>query len=179
MVCLNNSLLFEKIKLKNNLEKEINRGIKLEFQLDIEKNEILFSRIKKYIKDKLENLFSFNYFLYDNMDESVCTHMFKKGKKEGYFCHKKIRTNINGEPKDFLCTRHSKKHIPKKRINYNNFLKMTEISSKNNIHEDIHGDIHKINKNNKKILKKKIKRNKKVFICNSGLLIFEKILKLL
>jgi hypothetical protein len=31
-------------------------------------------------------------------------------------CHKKIKTNLEGEKPDFLCVIHSKKHIPKKRI---------------------------------------------------------------
>lgn len=36
-------------------------------------------------------------------------------KKEGYMCHKKIKTNIEGGKQDFLCCTHSKLHIPKKR----------------------------------------------------------------
>lgn len=49
------------------------------------------------------------------MNPNLCTFKHKKGSKEGYFCCKNIRTNIIDGKKDFLCCKHSKKHIPKKR----------------------------------------------------------------
>lgn len=58
-----------------------------------------------------------NHFWYKNCSDNVCTFIHRTGKKEGYMCHRKIRTNLVNGKKDNLCCIHSKKHIPKKRYN--------------------------------------------------------------
>jgi hypothetical protein len=70
--------------------------------------------VKSIIKTKTEEA-STEYFWYRNSCENVCTHVYKWGKKEGYMCQKKINTNLQGQKKDYLCCKHSKKHVPKKR----------------------------------------------------------------
>lgn len=119
------------------------------------------------IKEKMEIVKS-NHFWYLNSSNNNCTHIFKKGKKEGYMCQKKIRTNLNGQKQDYLCCKHSKKHIPTKKSN-----------KKNNKY--INSEFNKekfVNNNNRKIKKKiKRKRNNKIFICNGGLMNFNEIFK--
>jgi hypothetical protein len=68
-------------------------------------------------------------------------------------CCKKIRTNLDGEKPDYLCSTHSKKHIPKKRIKKNSCSNTT---IKNNL-----CDYKKIKKNRKK-------KSKKIILCNAG-----------
>ena len=63
-------------------------------------------------------------------------------------CHKKIRTNIGDNKPDFLCSKHSKLHIPQKREK--------KIKSSIKIIEK---------KREKRKQKKDIKKN---YICNSG-----------
>lgn len=173
MVCLNEILPFNKKKLRNNINKNIQEMIKLKLELELEDN--IINKIQENIKKTVEEMFSDDNFIYLNLDDNHCVHKYKRGKHEGYFCTKKIKTNLNGNSKDYLCARHSKKHIPRKRkitvtVKNQTFLKNSE---KLKIKENY------IHKNKNRIYKKKIKRNRNIFICNSGLLNFEKILKLL
>lgn len=179
MVCLNESIMFNKKKLTKNIPAEINEMIRLEFDYFIEKK--ILEKIYKKINEKSKELFSNNHFLYINMDDSVCTHMYKRGRNEGYLCHKKIRTNLNGETKDYLCTKHSKKHIPKKNNKFSKVNKISKIHKHDNILinkekiEDINlkNKENHINKNKNRIIKKKLRNNKKyrkIFICNGGTL---------
>ena len=173
MVCLNKNISIEKIKFRDNLLKNVINKINKNFylhelnQLKIESNlksEITFSiidNVNKLIKEEIKDLFSNDHFIYVNMDNSVCTHKFKKGKKEGYFCQKKIKTNILNGEKDYLCVKHSKLHMPNKRIK--KYIKSTnnitiETFYNNNILEKkIIKDVKKINKNNYKRKKRNIK----------------------
>lgn len=178
MVCLNENIRFNKIKLKNNIPKEINKMIKLEFNYLIE--EKMLEKIYKRINEKSEEMFSDNYFLYLNMDKTVCVHMFKKGKKEGYFCQKKIRTNLpENSGNDYLCCSHSKKHIPRKRKNTKNFLKISENPEFLKFREDHNKEknFHKIYNKKNKINKSKKKKLKRIIVCNYGTIDFSKILK--
>src|SRR5215216_6435356 len=67
------------------------------------------------IKEKTNDIKS-NHFWYVNSSSNICTHIHKRGKKEGFMCHRKINTNLNGHKPDYLCCIHSKNHIPKKKI---------------------------------------------------------------
>lgn len=172
MVCLNDYISFNKLKLRNNLKKEINDHIlRLDFDLDIEK--IKLEQINKKLNEKLNDLFSSDNFIYLNTNDNHCIHKFKKGKKEGYFCFKQITKN--GDKDNYVCTKHNKNHIPKKRIK-NIKEKTNEIlqnqTFKNNENKNNNNFIIKIKNNKNKIFKKnKIKnnkKNKKIFVCNGG-----------
>lgn len=110
------------------------------------------------------------------MDENYCVHKFTKGKKEGYYCSKKINTNLeSGESKDFLCCKHSKKHIPKKKIKHqpsaNNDNIIDDEKIKNNIIDNkIDKNIYKRNKINKMYLyNRKIKFNNRIESIKSSI----------
>lgn len=180
MVLLNEEFLVDKVSIINNI-----KGIMEEVMVnyfydeiiikDIYKKKVLFNNI---IKDKLEYVKS-NNFWYLNTSRTICTHIFKKGKSEGYMCHKKIRTNLEGQKEDYLCSTHSKKHVPKKRLkkSVKNITKSIE-NSFSNIHKKDY--CNKLYKDKNKIIKKKEKkRYKKIFICNSGKLNFSNIFNLL
>ncbi len=160
MICLNESINFNKKNLEKNLVNELGQMIKLEFELDLD-NRII-EKINKSIKDKINQCFNYDHFIYKNMDNKYCTHKYKRGKQDGYFCCKKINTNLNGKDKDYLCASHSKIHIPKKRIDKNTGTA-------------INTAIGKSNYDNRKIFKKK-KNKKNIYICNYGLLNISKIL---
>ncbi|KAI7855790.1 hypothetical protein BDC45DRAFT_77086 [Circinella umbellata] len=110
------------------------------------------------IKEKIEKT-NTTHFWHLNSSSNVCTYVHKRGKKEGYICHKKIRTNIlDGKP-DYLCSTHSKKHIPKKRTKKEQKKKLPCVI------------------NNKICFKKDIKKRKKrkmkpIYICSDGILNF-------
>lgn len=163
MVCLNEVLPFNKIKLRDNIYSRLKEKISLEFETEL--NKKIIEKINRNIQENIKEMFSNNYFLYLNIDDNHCVHMFKKGKNEGYYCTKKIKTNLpDNSGKDFLCTRHSKKHIPKKKRNKD----LHEISkssvnyeiSKNSVNykKNINYSFLKIN--NTRIIKNKFKINK-------------------
>lgn len=189
MVCLNPVISFDKLKLQNNLIEKITGDVennfylykldhlKLDSKIKTEITVDIVKNVNKIIKESIKNSFSNDYFIYVNMDDNLCVHKFKKGNKEGYFCCKKITKN--GDKNNYVCTKHNKDHKPKKRKNKN--LKISKICENNNKHIDL--DINKkivINNNRNRIFKKKLKnnkKNKKIFICNSGLIDFKKIFK--
>ena len=91
-------------------------------------------------------------------------------------CHKGIKTNLNGETPGYLCSTHSKKHIPKKRI----------VNKEKNIYFPVEVckiiENQRFNKNTrrkdiKKVNKRKKNKNKKIYICNSGVLHIGKLLR--
>jgi hypothetical protein len=130
------------------------------------------------IKEKI-NKTKTNYFWYINASENTCTHIYKKGKNEGFMCQKKIKTNLVDDKADYLCCRHSKKHIPKKRKEK---TIMSHICATNSVKDKSLNKIKFINNNKKdtkKIYKKKNKNNKKIFICNSGIIEIGRIIGLL
>lgn len=162
--------MFNKIKLRKNISKEINEMIRLEFDYFIEKK--ILEKIYRKINEKTKEMFSNNHFLYLNMDDTVCTHIFKRGRREGYFCQKKIRTNIEDNSKDYLCTKHSKKHVPKKR------LKKNEVEDKfiiPKINSKTKNNIYINNKN--KIFKNKLKNRFKNKIIVHGEINFKNIIE--
>lgn len=171
MVCLNTYLPFNKYKLKNNIFNGLqDMMIKLEFDLNLDKIKV--EKINKNIKEEINKMFNNDYFLYLTLDDEYCTHKFKKGRNEGYLCTKKINTNLNGEKKDYLCTKHSKKHVKRKRLYKNIDLKLNEnINKKQKIIKDVI-PLGKIKNKHRNSKKRKIKR---IFICNGGFIDFKKI----
>lgn len=173
MVCLNKYISFDRMRLKQNLPKKINESIRLEFDFYLYNNNELkniFDKIYEHINNKTKELFSDNHFIYLNMNNNLCSHMFKKGKREGHFCCKNI--TINGNKDTYVCTKHNKDHISKKR-NRNTNNKIHEIfkKSKNSkkYEKNISNpqDIHKLyNRRNKNKIKKR--KPTKIFIGNSG-----------
>jgi hypothetical protein len=71
--------------------------------------------MKGIIKEKMNDVQS-DHFWYINSSNSVCTYVHKRGKKVNNMCHRKIKTNLEGQKSNYLCCVHSKKHKPKKRI---------------------------------------------------------------
>jgi hypothetical protein len=119
--------------------------------------------MKNIVNEKI-NFVKTNHFWYTNSSDDICTFIHKRGKKEGHMCHKRIRINISDEKQDYLCSTHSKKHIPKKRT--------IKLVNTNVIISDYD---YKRKKDVKKIRKYKIKQ-RKIYVCNGGLLDLSKIL---
>lgn len=167
MVILNKYISFEKSKLNNNLNKYTNENIRLDSILNLD--EIILEKIKKRINKTINEFFENDHQLYLSMNENHCVYKHKRGKNEGNFCCKKI--TINGDKNEYLCTKHNKKHIPKKKNKISKNCKLFENTK--NI-----DNLIKINNNNRyknRIFKKKLKKNNKIFICNSGFIDFKQI----
>lgn len=162
MVVLNSEILVNKNKMigsiRDIMEQVLHKYFDEEMLVDnVEKKRKILQEV---INEKLCRIKD-KHFWHINCSEEVCTHFFKRGKKEGYMCHKKIKTNIEGDKKDFLCCTHSKLHIPK--------------TCKKKITKPIEKKIHDV----KKIIKireKVEKKRRKIYICNSGNLNLSKIL---
>lgn len=174
MVILNEHIRFNINGLRKRLSQDIGELIRhsLEFYMKKEQIEKVADKVEKRIKNKLIE----DHFVYLNMDDNLCTYKFKRGKHYGKYCCRKINTNLPPfSSKDYLCTRHSKIHIPKKRER--NSIKILKIHEKSHINSSIFYDFHK--KIYNKIYKKNFKklRNRKIFSCNGGLINFGKIFK--
>lgn len=172
MVCLNENISFRKIKLRDNLIKKVTEKVNNNFYLNelnklkVDskiKSELAFSiinNVNKIIKDEIKNLFSSDNFIYVNMDDNICGHKFNKGKREGYYCCKKITRN--GDKEKYVCTQHNKNHIPKKKkIKY--------------LNQKIKTGYDSVIFKNKKIIKRKIKLKKKKIIVK-GIIDFKDII---
>lgn len=168
MVILNTEILVCKNKLTNSIKDIMQKVMEKYFDDEVLNKKIENKKklMQNIIKEKI-NIVKDNNFWYVNSSDSICTYIHKRGKKEGYMCHRKINTNIEGHKKDYLCCKHSKLHIPKRRIIKN---------KKSIINKDFdNNNSNKIksfyNKNDfKKRIKKNKKKNNKVFICNVGIL---------
>lgn len=175
MVCLNETISFEKKKLKNTLIDKLNESVKLNFELDINKD--IIEKIMNNNKNKIEELFSSDYFIDITMNRNICSHKIKKGKMEGYLCCKKI--TINGSKKNYVCTKHNKDHIPKRKKNKkDNFINSPNYilnkSSKKIFKKEY---IKNINFKNKKVFKNKFRRKNKIKIQVHGEINFNNIMK--
>lgn len=121
MVCLNENISFNINSLKKELILEMKKLISFSFNTLLEEEKVNLSNNEKvtFLEEKIENkvtsLFHNDNFIYLTMNNKHCSFKHQRGNNEGYFCSKKIRTNLEGQKKDYLCCLHSKKHIPKKR----------------------------------------------------------------
>lgn len=180
MVYLNKSILFDISLLKKYLTLELEEFIEDELYAYLHKE-----KIKNKIKNKIYELFNYDSFVYKTMDENICIFKHMRGKKEGHFCTRKINTNLIDGKKDYLCTIHSKKHVPKKKLNKKPVRVVNDISimklknEKKNFAKKMDTSNFE-NKNNKRdhcfSLKNK-NGNNKIYVGNSGLFIISDIIK--
>jgi hypothetical protein len=117
MVILSKEILVCKLSIQKSI-----RNIMLEVMPEYFDKEILVEKtenkkkvMESIIRNKVNDTKSDNFW-YINSSDKICTFKHKRGNNEGYMCCKKIRTNLDGEKPDYLCSTHSKEHIPKKRI---------------------------------------------------------------
>jgi hypothetical protein len=103
MVIFNSEVLI----CKNSLEKSI-KIIMNEVMQQYFDNEILLKTteekkdiMNKIIKEK-ENKIKENHFWYYNSSPNVCTFIHKRGKKQGFMCHKKKKELIVMEKKQIF-----------------------------------------------------------------------------
>lgn len=113
MVYLNENISFNISLLKKNLCHELENFIEdqLDYYLDKEK----IKKIKNNMKKKINYLLNNDYFIYKTMNKTLCTFKHERGKNAGYFCCKK--NNLNNPKQVYLCVKHDKNHIPKKKKN--------------------------------------------------------------
>lgn len=86
MVLLNIDIFVNQKSMINSIKELIKNA--LEYYIDNEsltknKKKLMESIIKKNIGKTQED-----YFWYLNSGENVCTHVYKRGKKDGYICQK-------------------------------------------------------------------------------------------
>ena len=141
MVILNTEILVDKNTLQYSI-KELMKEVMVEYfnkEMLVENVEKKRKMMISIIEEKVQTTKT-NNFWYFNFSKNICTYIHKRGKREGHMCHTKIHTNIGDNKPDYLCSKHSKLHIPKKR--------------------------EKMIKNTKK--RKDIKKTKKIYISNNG-----------
>lgn len=112
MVVLNETIEFSVKKLRNNLSLTVKEFLKeaLDYYIDKKNIEKILKNTEKFIKNKIIE----DHFIYINMNDNLCTHKFKRGKRDGEYCCKRITKN--GDKSKYICTKHNKGHIPKKKI---------------------------------------------------------------
>lgn len=149
MVCLNDNIPVNYIQMKKLIALELNDIIEHELYYIEDIDEEKKDKIKKNIVKEMKNKLNTDFFIYRIINNNYCTFKHAKGKKEGYFCCKRITEN--GDNENFVCTIHNKKHIPKKKVGDINKINTKNINNKpiNNFN-----DIIKIN--NQKIIIKSI-----------------------
>lgn len=116
MPCLNKKLVVDFHKMKSVFVQELENIINNEFYyIDVVTNEKKY-KIKNIIVKDFKNKINENNIIEKIIPDNHCIHKYKRGNKEGNYCCNKIRTNLyKNDKKDYLCCKHSKKHIPKKR----------------------------------------------------------------
>lgn len=138
MVILNEFLPINIFSLKTNLIKNILNILDNRIDYYIETEKPIKKNDKKNIFDNItediKNLIYSDHFLYLIMDDNYCTHKYKRGKNEGKFCAKKIKSN--NPNKVYLCCQHDKDHIPKKRIKKEKDDNLKNIEDKNDNNYD-------------------------------------------
>lgn len=117
MVVLNEFLPISITSLKIHLSNKIREILDDRLDYFIETSTIIRKSKKNSIFDNIikdiKNVISSDHFLYLVMHDNYCVHKYKKGKNEGQYCAKKIRSN--NPKKAYLCCQHDKDHIPKKK----------------------------------------------------------------
>lgn len=162
MVVLNDFLPICISSLKLHLSNKIREVLDERLDYFIESSTVIKKTKKKNIFDNIINdiktTISSDHFLYLVMHDNYCVYKYKKGKKEGQYCAKKIRSN--NPKKVYLCCQHDKEHIPKKKKTNKNI----NIETKNTYNKNDHNiDISDSKKNNKsEIIEKLIIQNKQI-----------------
>lgn len=146
MVVLNDFLPINILSLKTHISNKFIDILDDKLDYYIETSTVIKKDDKKRlfndILKEIKNLFSSDYFLYLIMDSNYCTHKYKRGKNEGKYCAKKIRSS--NPKKVYLCCSHDKDHVPKKKmISTDNKPQPAES-------ELINKKINKLNNNNNK-----------------------------
>lgn len=170
MVCLNKNISFNVNTLKLSIVSNVNCFVQNALEFYLSEDKII--KVQNKLEKQIKSLFYNDHFVYLNMNNNLCTHKFKRGKSDGFFCCKKITSN--GNKKNYVCTKHNKEHVPKKRNNNINVVNII------NDTKDKFLQNNSILRNLSKV--KKVKKNKKlrkIFICNSGKIDFKSIFKLL
>lgn len=151
MVCLNNKLPIDLSLMKKVIISELENIIKNELYYILDKNEKI-EKINNNIIKELKNRFNTDLFIQRIIHNENCIYKHKRGNKESQLCCKKI--TINGDKENFVCTKHNKKHIPKKRnINNNISIKKSISLFKENKINDIPLGGYLENKNGNEIVK--------------------------
>lgn len=140
-ICISSLKIHLSNKIREVLDDRLDHFIETSTIIKKTKKNIIFDNII----DDIKNIISSDNFLYLVMHDNYCIHKYKKGKKEGQYCAKIIRSN--NPKKVYLCCQHDKDHIPKKK---------ERKGIKKNV--DIEGTIETKNINNKENTKKNKKK---------------------
>ena len=112
MAIMNTEILVCKKAIVHSIKDIMNEAMEKYFE-----DEVLCKtkeKRQKMIKEKKEKTnTNTKHFQYLNSSSNNCTYIHKRGKNEGYMCHKKITKN--GDKKKFICIKHNPNHIPKKK----------------------------------------------------------------
>lgn len=166
MVVLNKFIPVNILSLKKHISNKFIEILKHELDfVEIREKEKIFSRIIKSI----ESTISSDYFIYLIIDDDYCTHKYKRGKKEGCYCVKKIRNN-NNIKKNYLCSQHDPNHVPiPRKKNLSKFNPLTHIDEgyesdkthkvENNINKELDLKNNSIDRNDR--INREIKDNNK------------------
>lgn len=164
MVCLNDKLPIDYTRLRSLFAEELTNIIENEIHyidgLKHEKKEKIKNNIINAFKSKMNS----NFIIEQVIHKDNCIYKYKKGKKDGIVCCKKITKN--GDKDKYVCTTHNKNHIPKSK----NSIEKLETNKYNNIYSPKSFEIIK-EKNvirNSKIYKKCFRNNikNKTYIGN-------------
>lgn len=164
-------------------------GLKTDIKNDENKYNNKINRIKNNIIEEIRKKMNTDYFLYRIIDDGHCTFKHNRGKNDGNFCCKKIKTNLIDDKKDYLCCTHSKKHIPKKKdinknnhnsndISINNSIKLIDINNNlKNVKKDITSEDKSLILNENKTEKPVIINRKNKIIKRTDIYCFKKVIK--
>lgn len=92
MVFLNENISFNVNLLRQDLCTQLCYFVNNILEPNVGNDKIEY--IENCMIKEIKNMFDSNFFIYKNMNPNLCTNMFKKAKREGYFCCKKIKTNL-------------------------------------------------------------------------------------
>lgn len=137
MVCLNSKIPVNLNTLENVIYNRLNAILDNELDHLLEKKTI--EKVKTNVLKILTKEMKTDNFIYNIIHEDNCGFKHRRGKNDGKFCCRKSKTNIKDGKKDYLCSVHSKKHIPKTKIKNENKMASIEL---------LDFDPHKINNSN-------------------------------
>lgn len=132
MVCLNEKLPIDYGYLRKIFVEELAIILDNELNCVYDIKNDRKEKIKNNIIEEFKNRVNSNNIIERIIHKDHCIHKYKKGKKDGNICCKKITKN--GNKKKYVCTIHNKDHVPKKKILKNN-TNNKSIDLLNNINE--------------------------------------------